>query len=150
MSEKKTLKEAISALADLLEELGQKVSERGARFGLEVSSPVLDSSAGWRIYVEVSDAIDAYGVIRLMGGNIASDYFGEYERRWFSEGIYKGVPMRVSWEKYLGDEGKTEDRREVSRAELALEEIQKELMAASVSIGRGLGACSLALQEVER
>lgn len=32
----------------------------------------------------------------------------------------------------------------------ALSELIKDLMAASVSICRGLGACSLALQEVER
>lgn len=146
----KTLKEAVSALADLIEEMGKKAAERAVRFGLEVPSPVLDSSAGWRICVEVSGTLDAYGVIRLMEENSVSDSFGEDENRWFSEGIYKGVPMRVSWEKYLGNEGKTEARREVSRAMLALEEIQRDLMAASTSIGRGLGACSLALHEVER
>lgn len=183
-SEKTTLKESVSALSELIEELGQKASERVMRFGLEAPPVPEGTSAGWRICVEVSDTLDAYGVIRLMEVR-EDELFSEDENRWFSEGLYKGVPVRVEWETPLGNvaeqsgdkewkrwfqpsgryqcvpmriqeekpvdaEGKPDDRREVSRARSALEEIQKDLMNASASICRGLGACSLALQEVEQ
>lgn len=147
MSEKTTLKESASALADLLEELGKRAAERGVRFSLEAPPASEDRYAGWRICVEVSDAIDAYGVIRLMEEIVVGDSCADDENRWFSEGIYRGVPMRVEWDRHVGAGGEPEDRREVSRAELALEEIQKDLLAAWASICRGLGECSRALQE---
>lgn len=150
MSEKATLKAAVSALSELIEEMGQKAAERSVRFSLAAPSPVLDSSAGWWIYVEVSDALDAYGVIRLMEEIVVGESCGEDGNRWFSEGIYRGVPVRVERDRHVGAGNEPEARREVSRARIALEEIQRDLMAASTSIGHGLGACSLALQEVER
>lgn len=150
MSEKATLKGSASALADLIEEMGQKASERVVRFSLAAPSTASDRSAGWWIYVEVSDALDAYGVIRLMEEIVVGDSCGEDENRWFSEGIYKGVPVRVEWDRHVGAGGEPEDRREVSRAELALEEIQKDLLTAWASICRGLGECSRALQEGEQ